>query len=606
VGSWRRAHPASVQERLVALLLAAVVPLCLLGGWLAWQSYVVLIAMPQRRVELVHSAVAARYQAVIDDAARVLEDVARDPVLRDGGAQACDAALARVHDLLRQEFAGLLVTDRGGMIRCASTPVVSERRGTTLPLAVRALAGRPAGPFSITLIGSGEVTQVPVLVTSTLLPGADAPGDAHRDTPGDGPGDAGRDGGVLLMASLRMNWLTQPRHAVLPEQGSNVWFIDDSDTALAIGQVSPAAFPPRARLPAILASPRPLLLATPDGQTYAYEAATMISGLRLLVATSATADLASARRKLAMRLVELGAIVVAGLAAVTFGANRTVVEPVKLLSAAVQRWRAGGTFDSTPPERAPREIRDLALSFSQATASLADREKQLRVASTQQDLLMQEIHHRVKNNLQIIASLLNLQASRIRQPQAKAEFQSARDRIRALATLHRHLYAHNELHTINMRSFLNELCGQLVAAIGDRPGDNTPERIALDIDASELQISSDQAVPIALIVTEAVSNAAKYAFPGGRSGHIWVRLTTSGDRALLMIRDDGVGIPAGRAETETGVRDGIGIQLIRGFARQLGATLTVTEDGGTSYEVDIPLRRAREPEAKPAEMAADT
>ena len=202
---------------------------------------------------------------------------------------------------------------------------------------------------------------------------------------------------------------------------------------------------------------------------------------------------------------------------------------------------------------------------------------------------MQEIHHRVKNNLQIVASLLNLQASRIRQPEAKAEFQSARDRVRALATLHRHLYAHGEVHTIDMREFLIELCGQLFQAMGEKAG----ERLRLEIEAPELKMSSDQAVPLALIVTEAVSNAVKYAFPGGRRGAISVHLTAGPDHAELEIHDDGVGIPAGRFETEAGTRDGIGIQLIRGFARQLGATLQVEEGDGTRYKVSMPLRRER-------------
>ncbi len=202
---------------------------------------------------------------------------------------------------------------------------------------------------------------------------------------------------------------------------------------------------------------------------------------------------------------------------------------------------------------------------------------------------MQEIHHRVKNNLQVVASLLNLQASRIRLPEARAEFQSARDRVRTLATLHRHLYAHGELHTINMREFLIELCSQLFQAMGEKAG----ERLRLEIEAPELKMSSDQAVPLALIVTEAVSNAVKYAFPGGRRGSISVYLKADQGHAELEIFDDGVGIPAGRVETEAGTRDGIGIQLIRGFARQLGATLQVEEGHGTRYRVHLPLQRKR-------------
>jgi two-component sensor histidine kinase len=199
----------------------------------------------------------------------------------------------------------------------------------------------------------------------------------------------------------------------------------------------------------------------------------------------------------------------------------------------------------------------------------------------------------VKNNLQIIASLLNLQANRIRQPEARAEFASARDRVRALATLHRHLYSEGDLHTLNMRSFLEELCGQLFHAIGEKEG----RRIELDIDAPELTMSSDQAVPLALVVTEAVSNAIKYAFPNGRSGRISVRLTEEGGGiAKLVIQDNGIGIPAGRAETETGIRDGLGIQLIRGFARQLGATLEVVEEVGTRYTLLVPLHPHNEHE----------
>jgi two-component sensor histidine kinase len=96
-------------------------------------------------------------------------------------------------------------------------------------------------------------------------------------------------------------------------------------------------------------------------------------------------------------------------------------------------------------------------------------------------------------------------------------------------------------------------------------------------------------VPLSLIVTEAVSNAIKYAFPGGRRGRIAVHLVADTDTAHLVIEDDGIGIPAGQGESESGPRDGLGIQLIRGFARQLGATLTVREGNGTRYEVDIPL-----------------
>jgi len=256
----------------------------------------------------------------------------------------------------------------------------------------------------------------------------------------------------------------------------------------------------------------------------------------------------------------------------------------------VKHWRPGELFEGRDAGHlTARELRQLTIAFRRATLTLRRQESRLAAAADQQELLMQEIHHRVKNNLQVIASLLNLQASRIRLPEARAEFQSARDRVRTLATLHRHLYAHGEVHTINMREFLVELCSQLFQAMGEKAG----ERLRLEIEAPELKMSSDQAVPLALIVTEAVSNAVKYAFPGGRRGSISVVLKADLDHAELEIRDDGVGIPAGRVETEAGTRDGIGIQLIRGFARQLGARLEVEEGHGTRYKVHLPLQRKR-------------
>jgi len=299
---------------------------------------------------------------------------------------------------------------------------------------------------------------------------------------------------------------------------------------------------------------------------------------------------------LALRLAELAVLIAAGLAAVVLGAEATFGKPLRRLSAAVTCWQSGGAFDPGPLTGAPDEVHDLAHSFAQATSALREREAQLARAQEKQELLMLEVHHRVKNNLQIIASLLNLQASRIRVPEARAEFQAARDRVRALATLHRHLYSEGDLHTINMRSFLMELCGQLFQAIGETEG----HRIGLSIEAPELRMSSDQAVPLALIVTEAVTNSVKYAFPGGRPGHVSVRLTEHDDVLDLEIKDDGVGIPAGKTETETGTRDGIGLQLIRGFSRQLGASLEVEEGHGTRYAVRLPLR----PSA-PAAVALD-
>ncbi|MBB2202398.1 sensor histidine kinase [Gluconacetobacter tumulisoli] len=282
-----------------------------------------------------------------------------------------------------------------------------------------------------------------------------------------------------------------------------------------------------------------------------------------------------------------------GLIGVAKSANILLVAPLRRLTASVALWQTGGgEFDARSTWAMPAEIRRLAHAFTRATRTLARHEQRLARASMRRELLLKEMHHRVKNNLQIVASLLNLQANRIRQPEAREEFTQARDRVRALATLHRYLYADGELFSLNMEHFVSELCGQIFQAVGESAGG----RIALKIDVERLEMVPDQAVPLALILTEVVSNAIKYAFPDGRHGTIAVGLVREdGHMARLWITDDGIGLSAGR-QREMDDRTGIGLQLIRGFARQLGATLEIVEDGGTRFELVFPLQRRDDPD----------
>ncbi|MFC7554138.1 sensor histidine kinase [Pseudoroseomonas wenyumeiae] len=209
---------------------------------------------------------------------------------------------------------------------------------------------------------------------------------------------------------------------------------------------------------------------------------------------------------------------------------------------------------------------------------------------------MAEIHHRVKNNLQIVASLLNLQANRLRDPAAKAEFGTARDRVQALATLHRHLYTNRTFEAIELRPFLQELCQQLFSALGEKPG----KRINLVVEAGQLEIVTDQAVSLALLVTEAVTNSIKHAFPDGSTGTITISVhteaTEEGEDVLLSIRDDGQGMD----EEEDG-GGGIGMTLIQGFAQHLGGEIERHHgpDGGTELNLRFPCGggKARSPAA---------
>ena len=562
-----------LRARVTLLLLVAAVPVLVLAISFALQNYGSVAGQALQRARVVRAAVMARHEAVLGSTVKMLRGVS---VLLAGHTPAeCNAILAQTLLLQPDRFGELALIAADGKVVCKA----DNSGGPTLGGTGGSLADTPW----FTANGADRLTVVALRAEHPLA----TPWRTRMIVALPATGSAG--GRTEIAASLIIDWLDEPR--LNGEPRGAAWLIDPDGNTVPLAVAAPDALPPPQVLANLQGDPQAVMEAASRGDIpYAYAIAALAGDLRLLVATPAAQDIASARAVLARRLVGLVLLLAAGLTAVAFGANQSIVLPIKRLSSAVEAWRGGGRFDAGPPEGMPLEVRQLGATFAQATSALAEREQQLRLAIEQQELLMQEIHHRVKNNLQIIASLLNLQASRIRLPEAKREFQSARDRIRALATLHRHLYAHGDLHTINMRSFLHELCDQLLQAIGESAGG----RIQLDIEAPELQISSDQAVPMALIVTEAVSNAAKYAFPGGRAGHIDVRLTTEGNRARLVIEDDGVGIPAGPAQTETGMRDGIGLHLIRGFARQLGGKLTVTQDHGTCYTLDLPVVRERE------------
>ncbi|MBV9538856.1 MAG: sensor histidine kinase [Acidisphaera sp.] len=525
--------PSTVRSRLVALFLLAAAPVCLTAAWIARQNEAMIADRSNALAIAVRDASAARVWTVIERSSDRLSTLSPESLTGCAG-------------LVGGAIAAIAVVAPDGAVRCAAGPDQIQQMLRQAPERPPVVAGE-----------NGPVVFVP----------------------------APAQGGGTVRAAVRVT-LNQDAGPIAA-LAAPAWLLgaDAIPVALTAAAANDRLLP--RNLAEIAGRTDPVTAEGLDGEPHAYAAVALTPTVRVLVAAPGEGMVTEARIALLRRLGELALGLVAGIILVAVGASRAVVAPLQRVVDAVRVWRGGGAFDAAQDARAPTELRELTRSFGEATRALADREAQLRSAIAQQDLLMQEIHHRVKNNLQVVASLLNLQASRIRLPEAKAEFQSARDRVRALATLHRHLYAYGEVHTINMRSFLSELCGQLLPAMA--PGS---DRIAFHIDASELQISSDQAVPMALIVTEAVSNAAKYAFPAGRRGTIRVRLTTDQDVAHLVIEDNGVGIPAGRAETETGIRDGIGLQLIRGFARQLGATLTVTEDQGTRIDVEIRLRRA--------------
>ncbi len=569
VRRWRRrnARPRrlrrlldSVSARLLVIILCSVVPVAALGSLMAWHNYEATLDTSSTRAAATGEALRAHLDQQIIDTGRMLRALSSQPDLRD--PDRCGTVLRMVRALGVVPLADLFMTGDRDLRQCQQAG-----RGITGSPAARAAVPRTV---VVTAVLDGDSSDRQPLLRLAL------------DTVGPG-------GPAQLVADMPVGW---PRRDLVDPNlmgsrfgsggGTEAWLVTAGGRLLPL--CTDCGWPAPAARAARLGRPAPGRFLSRD----------VVAGMDLLVTTLPSPAESRALSVFLWRVIAIALLLALCLAAVLIGASRLIVQPLRAVTRSVTQWRRAGAYAPRLTRSTPIELRQLSRAFSDATHALTAHEERLRVAESHQTLLIKEIHHRVKNNLQIIASLLNLQANRIRQPEARAEFASARDRVRALATLHRHLYSDGELHTLNMRSFLIELCGQLFQAIGEKEG----RRIRLEIEAPDIVMSTDQAVPLALVVTEAVSNAIKYAFPGGRSGVVSVRLTEEMEGiAKLVIQDNGIGIPAGRAETETGIRDGLGIQLIRGFARQLGATLDVLEgeadaagrSEGTRYTLLVPL-----------------
>jgi two-component sensor histidine kinase len=203
-------------------------------------------------------------------------------------------------------------------------------------------------------------------------------------------------------------------------------------------------------------------------------------------------------------------------------------------------------------------------------------EQVVRASLREKEVLLKEIHHRVKNNLQVISSLLNLQARYLPDPAARAIFSQSQNRVQSIALVHERLYESADLSHVNFAKYVVVLLDNIFDTYGA-----TSRGIAKVIDIGDVNLTVDVAIPCGLIVNEVVTNALKHAFPDGRKGTVQVSLRAAPDQMLdLTIEDDGVGIPSGIDPRNT---VSLGLDLVTTFAEQLNAEVDIVREGGTSF-----------------------
>ena len=200
----------------------------------------------------------------------------------------------------------------------------------------------------------------------------------------------------------------------------------------------------------------------------------------------------------------------------------------------------------------------------------------------EKEWLVKEIHHRVKNNLQMIISLLNAQSEFLNHPSAISAIRKSRERMQAIAILHQKLYQQENTGRINMRSYINELVENIRDSIAHS------ERISFELCVADIYLDISQSVPLGLIINEAITNTIKYAYPKNKKGTINISLRyTSTQKLQLKIADHGKGLPAGM---DTGQSDSLGLQLIRLFSEQLDGDLYFINENG--LEINLTFRAA--------------
>jgi PAS domain S-box-containing protein len=222
-----------------------------------------------------------------------------------------------------------------------------------------------------------------------------------------------------------------------------------------------------------------------------------------------------------------------------------------------------------------------------AIVDISDRkqkEERIQLALKEKDVLLGEVHHRVKNNLQIVHSLLDLQSSRITDRTALAMLRDSQNRIRSMGLIHQTLYQSKDFAKVDFSRFLDSLVPTLVGSYGVNP-----DRIALSVKAEQVLFPINAAIPCGLIVNELISNALKHAFPGDRRGEIRVGLFSEPDGAtvVLSVADDGVGIPD---DVDLGKTSTLGLQLVTLLSDQLGGKIAMRRSNPTEFVLSFAIQ----------------
>jgi two-component sensor histidine kinase/sensor domain CHASE-containing protein len=253
--------------------------------------------------------------------------------------------------------------------------------------------------------------------------------------------------------------------------------------------------------------------------------------------------------------------------------EKNVLSPLAFLSSNVSAIGASSDRSMRLSMPGNDELSNLAKVINGMLEELEKAEE----AKTKQ-LLLKEIYHRVKNNLQIVISLLNLQSQKTKDKNVIEIFKDSQNRIRSMALIHERLYKSKNLGGINLKEYIQDLSSNLLRSYGVNLGS-----VNLKLDIDDIILNLDTATPCGLIVTELVSNSLKHAFPKGQKGELLIRfISDNNDTFILIVRDNGIGFPENIDFRKTNT---LGMQLVTSLVNQLKGTIELDRSNGTEFKI---------------------
>ncbi len=554
----------SLKHRLMLVFALVALPPTLIGVIEAIETSEVHAERLRDSVRNYAALASTYHHALIENSTNILLDVARSeavaPETGPPDAAACGPALARA---IRPfpVYASLVLFDAKGKAVCGSDARHLPEDATQEEYFRMAVETKTAF-----LSGYVRPAETPVPILMLAQPVANGTADIS---------------GVLALG-IRLDGLSESeRYLSLPMEG--VVYLLDRDGLTLHSVTVPAdlgagGLPPAETIGKILAGQARIFEAgARDGITRVYAVSAVESGSLFLLVGAPKSGTSWADRDLIAQVALVFAIWVSGVLAAWLGTRFLVTRWTQRLLETTSALSRGDLSARAELDGAPAEIRQLGDTLAEMADRLNTRQGELKAAIGQKEEMLREIHHRIKNNLQTVTSLLNLYSREARNEPAMHALQDVRIRVQALALVHRHLYESPENRNVNAKLLLGELCQLIQLSPGGARG-----RIAILSDVAAVEIGIDRAVPLALLVTEAVTDILARAFPNGRSGTVRVVLAAvdAADLRLSILHD---GLDGGAAaQSAAAPEPELSASLVRGFATQLGArAASLTTDGAT-------------------------